>query len=182
MGSYNSAALAREGFDTVLFEASKPPRSRCIPLEFTGPLHPLLQIPYRRKPNTIVRHCLKFTDAEDKVELRFRNEGERASQFFPPRDSHKFEARIRDQVQSVQDGRMYVATAPLILCLVVLEAVLQRIWSRYCSPQVLLMRLVGGNLGSGGKRPQILTPPQPPPSFNKHASQPYDSILYSCSV
>ena len=58
MGSYNSAALPREGFDTVY----------------------TLSCRYHigESPIPSVRHCLKLNDAEDKVELRFRNEGERA--------------------------------------------------------------------------------------------------------
>ena len=52
-GSYAAAALAREGFDVVLLELSKFPRSRYMPVTIHSPLHPLLQIPHWRKPHTL---------------------------------------------------------------------------------------------------------------------------------
>jgi len=66
-GSYAAAALAREGFDVVLLETSKFPRSLRIPLEFTGPY--ILSDRYHIGESLIpsVRHYLKFIDAEDKI-------------------------------------------------------------------------------------------------------------------
>jgi hypothetical protein len=58
--------LVREGFDVVLLEASKFPRSRYTSLEVYSPLRPP-QIPYRRKPLPSVRHYLRFIDAEEKI-------------------------------------------------------------------------------------------------------------------
>ena len=108
-GSYAAAALAREGFDVVLLEASKFPRSRHIPFGFTGPY--ILFGRYHIGESLIpsVRHYLRFIDAEDKIAsygfaVKVSMHRRRSA-----RDSH-LEARICDKAQSVQGRGVYVST------------------------------------------------------------------------
>jgi len=66
-GSYAAAALAREGFDVVLLEASKFPRSCCTSSEFTSAYTPSGRYHIGESLIPSVRHYLRFIDAEDKI-------------------------------------------------------------------------------------------------------------------
>ena len=102
-GSYAAAALAREGFDVVLLEVSKFPRSRhTCPVEPSRLHTPTCRYHIGESLIPSVRHYLRFIDAEEKVANHgFAMKVCDASATVCSTGSSHLKARICDEVQPV---------------------------------------------------------------------------------